>query len=405
MIRGACEALERMRAQPSLAVVIAEAFLARLGFSVITFALPFYALSLGMSLGETGLLISLRIMTSVLLKPVMGLAADRYGIKNVYVASIGGRGIIALLFMLATEPWHLFLVRALQGITSAAREPTSAVMLMQNADPNRMAATFSWYATSRSIGIGMGYPLAGALLAWTGDNYPLVFLFTAATAAIAFVLVWSFAADAAAVPSARDGMADEPGLAPGSAEDWLSFAALALLMAIPASMVQSLFPLIVAERTGLGKAEIGIIYTLSMGVVIVAGPLLGWVSDTISRRFVFAVRSVASVLSSVLYCVLPGLSGMTAARMVDDVGSAAFKPAWGSVMGDVARYAGKQRRGRIVSYLDTAESLGEAIGPILAGLIWQNSGILWLFGARIALTLVAEIQAIRALGGARDAQA
>ena len=56
MIRGATEAFGRMRTHPGLAVIIVEAFLARLGFSVITFALPFYALSLGMSLGETGLL-------------------------------------------------------------------------------------------------------------------------------------------------------------------------------------------------------------------------------------------------------------------------------------------------------------------------------------------------------------
>ena len=276
MIRGATEAFGRMRTHPGLAVIIVEAFLARLGFSVITFALPFYALSLGMSLGETGLLISLRIICSVLLKPFMGLAADRFGVKNVYVCSIAGRCLIAVLFMLTSEPWHLFLVRALQGVTSAAREPTSAIMLIQNADEKRVASTFSWYTTSRSVGIAMGYPLAGALLTLTDDNYPLVFLFTAATSAVAFVLVWLFASDAS-TSSPVDGLEETSG---GSARlaltDWMPFAALALLMAVPASMVQSLFPLIVADRTGLGKTEIGIIYTLSMGVVVVVGPLLGW---------------------------------------------------------------------------------------------------------------------------------
>ena len=44
MFRGATVATARLRAQPGLAVIIVEAFLARLGFSVITFALPFYAL-------------------------------------------------------------------------------------------------------------------------------------------------------------------------------------------------------------------------------------------------------------------------------------------------------------------------------------------------------------------------
>ena len=397
MFRGATVATARLRAQPGLAVIIVEAFLARLGFSVITFALPFYALSLGMSLGETGLLISLRIITSVLLKPFMGHAADRFGIKNVYVCSIAGRCLIALLFMFTSEPWHLFLVRALQGVTSAAREPTSAIMLIQNADEKRVARTFSWYASARSVGIAMGYPLAGAMLALTGDNYPFVFLFTTATSAVAFLLVWMLASDASG-SSQLDDLDTTPATpARLAVAAWLPFAALALLMAIPASMVQSLFPLIVAERTGLGKAEIGLIYTMSMGVVVIAGPLLGWVSDMISRRLVFAVRSVASVLSSVLYCVLPGFWGMTASRMVDDIGKAAFKPAWGSVMSDVTRNAGKLRRGRLVSYLDTAESLGEAIGPILAGVIWQNGGLLWLFGARIVLSVIAEIQAIRSL--------
>ena len=387
------------RTDRRLLVVIAEAFLARLGFSVITFALPFYALSLGLNLGETGLLIAFRIISAIAFKPVMGIASDRFGSRTVYVWSIAGRCLVALLFTLTYEPWHLFAVRALQGVTSAAREPASALLLIENADQARVASTFSWYASSRSIGIAMGYPLAGLMLALSGDNYPLVFLFTAATSALAFVMVWRLTADDAPAAGATQTTDADPvsPTPPLAVADWLPYAALALAMAVPAGMVQSLFPLIVAARTGLGKIEIGVIYTVSMAVVVVAGPLLGFAADTISRRLVLAIRSLASILSSVLYCVLPGFWGMTGARMVDDIGRAAYQPAWGSVMGEVSRGTDPRRRGRLVAYLDTAESIGEAAGPILAGVLWQYGTIYWLFGVRIALSVVAEILAVRTL--------
>jgi hypothetical protein len=54
-----------VRAQPTLVAVAAEGFLTRLGFSMIGFALPLYALSLGMGVAEIGLLYALRTVTTL----------------------------------------------------------------------------------------------------------------------------------------------------------------------------------------------------------------------------------------------------------------------------------------------------------------------------------------------------
>ena len=393
-MRRVADVVAHVRAHPSLAVILAEAFLARLGFSMVTFALPFYAKSLGFSLTEIGALIALRIVVSIFFKPVMGMAADKFGVKSVYVGSIAGRCAIALLFVLATQPWALFVVRGLQGLTSAAREPAAALLVVEHADDAQVARSFSWYAAARAVGMALGFPVAGLVLSLTGDDYRVLFLLTAIVSAVACALVWRYAAAERPVrsqPAVAAGPAD--GHTRRSASDWLRIAPMVLLMAIPANMVDSLFPLIVTERIGLDKAGIGLIYALSMGVVVIAGPLLGWAADTVSRRLVLAVRCVANVVSSLLYLVLPGFWGMTTARLVDDIGRAAFKPAWGSMMGEIARSGDKASRGRRLAYLDTAESIGEAAGPVLAGLLWQHGGIGWLFGVRVALSIVAELHA------------
>jgi MFS family permease len=86
---------------------------------------------------------------------------------------------------------------------------------------------------------------------------------------------------------------------------------------------------------------------------------------------------------------------MTAARITDDAGKAAFAPAWGSLMSELAR-AGSDKAGRAkrLAYLDTAESVGEAIGPVLAGALWQHGGLIWLFAVRIAIAIAAETYAV-----------
>lgn len=48
--------------------------------------------------------------------------------------------------------------------------------------------------------------------------------------------------------------------------------------------------------------------------------------------------------------------------------------------------------------LDTSQTLGEALGPALAGLLWQTGGDFALFAVRSVIALVAEIAALRVFG-------
>lgn len=85
------------------------------------------------------------------------------------------------------------------------------------------------------------------------------------------------------------------------------------------------------------------------------------------------------------------------ARVVDDSGKAAFRPAWAVVAADVAA-ADPARRGSRLAALDTSQNLGEVIGPLLAGILWQTGGVVALFAVRIAIAAAAEITAWHVFG-------
>jgi MFS family permease len=90
------------------------------------------------------------------------------------------------------------------------------------------------------------------------------------------------------------------------------------------------------------------------------------------------------------YLVAPSFAGMAGGRMLDDLGKAAFRPAWGALMAHVSSFD-RRRRARTMGYLGAGEDAGEAAGPIVAGFLWSTWGVTVLLVVRIAVAIVAEV--------------
>jgi MFS family permease len=157
-------------------------------------------------------------------------------------------------------------------------------------------------------------------------------------------------------------------------------------------MLANLFPIFAVEYAGLNEAQTGLIYLVSIAAMLCA-PVFGWLSDNVSRRLVLSLRGVANVLSSVVYLVAPNFVGVAIGRAVDDLGKAAFRPAWGALMAHVAGFD-RRRRARTMGSLSAGEDAGEVAGPVLAGFLWSTWGVPVLLAVRIALAVVTELYAI-----------
>src|SRR5438128_2300512 len=88
----------KRRSNVSLMAIVGEGLLSRLSFGLINFSLPLYARHLGLSLKEVGVLTALNSAVAVGLKPLLGWAGDRFGLKRTYLASISLRSLVSLSF-------------------------------------------------------------------------------------------------------------------------------------------------------------------------------------------------------------------------------------------------------------------------------------------------------------------
>jgi MFS family permease len=389
--------MKRSRIDPALLAIVGEGLFSRTAFGVVNFALPLYARSLGLSLSQIGILLSLNSAVAIGCKPLLGWTADRFGPKRTLVVAVSLRSLVSLLLVFSSAPWQLFAIRSLHGISMALRDPAAGVLL---AEPKQgkggVASAFAWYQTAKTVAGSSSKAVAGILLGLVGARYPILFLAGFVLSSLPLYVVLRYVRElpkvehhaATAAEDTGDGAPVEPARAPVFAVAGLGF-----VVATSAEMLAGLFPVLAIEHAGLTATQTGLVYGIATTVAVVSGPIFGWLADNVSSRLVLAMRGVANALSSVIYFAFPSFAGVGIARCVDDMGTAAFRPAWGSLMGQVAGLD-RRKRARTMSWLGMGEDGGGVLGPMLAGFLWNGWGIGALMGTRVLLAALSEVYAI-----------
>lgn len=388
----------------AVATVLTEGFLGRLAFGMLSFGFPLYALSLGLSLAQIGILVSLRSVFVLPLKPVAGWLSDRIGVRAVYLSGAAARTVAAALLFVVEGFIGLMFVRLLQGASAAGRDVASIGVIARDAE-GRVATAYSWYASAKHVGGVAGAGIAGLIIAASSGGYQTLFILVLVLSILPVAAAWFGLQEVSEEGEMQEDDHDEDDpIRRGRITEALALArelsgpvSVGMLVASSAFMVHGLFPVLATKYAGLSTAQAGLIYSLSAAVFLMTGPTFGWIIDRKGRTLGIAWRSAANIGSSFLYLLSPTFVGLAAARSVDDSGKAAFKPAWASAMAEIAAADPKQR-GKRLGILDTSQSLGEAIGPALAGILWQTGGIVALFAVRIAIAVAAEVSAIKVFG-------
>lgn len=384
---------DRDRAVVTISV---EAFLSRLSFGVISFALPLYALHLGMSVASIGVLLSVNVAAQIVAKPLLGGVADHFGHKRTLLVAIAARSSIPLLLVAAHAPWELFAIRLSYGLLQSLRDPPLLAIIAEVGGRKRIASTFAYYETSKNAAASIGRAAAAFLVGLTAQNYALVFAVAFVLSLLPMWVVARYLRDGGAVSAERIASPKsikQTASAAVKAPAILEFTTLGFLFGATAGML-NLFPVIAVKYFGLTGGEIGIILLSSTAVMMVAGPLFGWLADNVSRSLVLLIRGLANASSSLMYLAFPSFWGVAISKTVDDAGKAAFRPAWGSIMAEVAG-TDPTRRARTMSRIDVGEDGGDVVGPVLAGFLLSVWGLPVMLVARVVLALATEVFAAR----------
>lgn len=176
----------------TLAVMFLAQLLSATGFSVTFPFLPLYVHSLGTQTGISlefwaGMAFSGQALTMMLIAPLWGALADRYGRKLMVERAMFGGTVLLALMAFARSAEELVLLRAIQGFITGTDSAANA-MVASVTPRERMGFAMGMLQVGMWGGIALG-PLIGGLLA-DAFGYAMPFFVTAALLGLAGVLVW-----------------------------------------------------------------------------------------------------------------------------------------------------------------------------------------------------------------------
>lgn len=157
----------------NLQIIFLITLIAVMGVASITPAFPRIARELGISKQSVGLLIIFFTLPAVVLTPVLGVLADRYGRKNVLIPSLILFGIAGGICSLAREFEVLLILRFLQGVGAASLGSINVTLIGDIFTNSRRNTAMGYNSSVLSVATA-SYPFLGGLLASVGWYYPFI---------------------------------------------------------------------------------------------------------------------------------------------------------------------------------------------------------------------------------------
>ncbi len=411
-----------------------------IGFGIVLPILPQYAERFGAGAALIGVLSASFSLAQLLFAPVLGRLSDRVGRKPLIILSLFGTAAGSLLTGVAGSIGILFLGRIVDGISGASVSVVQA-SVGDLAAPRDRARLMGLIGAAFGVGFVAG-PAIGGLAALASPKLP--FFIAAAIAAINGIVairrlpetakgVAGHPLAIAEVVAAREAeharisaeaeadgeniasapaldgpgivepahlvRPDDDGLPPSTRAVITRLIVVAFVGVVAFSGFEATFSLLAKERLGLELAQTAGVFA-GIGVVLVAvqGGLVGPVTRRLGEHRTMQFGLLANALGLGLLAVDLGWPGLIPALLLLTVGQGLLTPTLSSA---VAGLAGRQR-GQWLGWQQSAGGLARVIGPLVAGSLFEFSGV----GVPYALGAALAVLALLLLPAAtRSAQA
>ena len=373
--------------------VTAAAFVGFTGFTLVMPFLALYIQQLGASDPAdvafwTGITLGVTPAITAICSPFWGRVGDRFGNKLLVQRSLVGGIAIMILMAQARQPWHLFALRAVQGLI-AGYGPLTLAMAALSAPPERMARAIATVQTAQRMGPAIGPAIGGVLASMVGLRN--VFFIAAGVYAVASLIMAVFY--------------DEPRTTADSAKprrrvpfrDILSFENFLLLMLVIFGLQlvdKSFGPVLILylNQLGYGAERSAVMAGALFSVLAVSGGAGNQLAAALLKRMTPRAVIDTAVLTAAASLALFALAEHTFLLFV---GMAAFGSAVGTAMTASFTAAGavipRHVHGASFGFLSSASLIGFAVSPILSGLVAARSIRAVFVSGVIALVVLAVV--------------
>ncbi len=347
--------------------------LARLGYQMARSpVLPRFAQDLGSAPELLGLIVAASTITGVLVKLPAGASSDFFGRRRMLVLGTLFFAGPPFLYPLVHSPGSLLLLRFLHGFATAIFAPVASAYVA-DLFQSRRGEKLGWFASAGDIGGTVG-PLLGGLVLYSTSSYSATYLLVGVLGIIPVLLVLRVPHDARP-PQAHAPRGGWPHVTAGVVEVLASRSVL-IASCVEAALYVGYGALLgflppYAKEIGLNDAQIGIILGGQLATTMVAKPMGGRLSDRIGRKplILFGLLLCSGILP--LFVLTGNFVLLLVFSAVFGLGVAVVTPSTTALVADLVK-AG--RMGSAMGVFGTTWDMGDASGPILAGLLIASLG-------------------------------
>ncbi|MDI9260036.1 MFS transporter [Alicyclobacillus sendaiensis] len=375
--------------QRNLVVLWIGTLLTSASYSMVIPFLPLFLLKIGVHQHTdiwSGALYSAAFVAGAIAAPYWGSLGDRYGQKPMIVRAGFVLFVIYGLTAFVQHPWELLVLRTLQGLLSGYI-PGSVALVGSNTPEDKVGYALSTISAASSAG-GIVGPLVGGTIARLFGNR-VAFGSASVLVLISTLLALFFVREmnkkrATSRPSVVRAIG-------GALHNKPLVTALSLNMVVSFSImtIEPVLTLYIAELDPSASAKnasflAGLVFSLAGIASVVFAPLWGKYADRIGFARVLTIGLAGGAVWTFMQIPFHSVIAFAAVRFVYGAFFCAVYPA---INGLIVRSTDASFRGRAFGLNQTANQIGNTVGPLVGGAIADATsihGVFWVTGALLA---------------------
>ena len=382
--------------RPPFVLILAITVTGIMSNVLITPALPDIIEDLGVPTARAGLLLAAATAPGIVLAPVMGLLADRFGRREVVVPCLMLFGVSGGLSSFAPSFEALLGLRVLQGVGSAGLINLAVVLITDHWDGLERARRIGRNTAALTAAIVVLPALGGFLTSLGGWR-------------ATFIPYWLGVATGAVIltrlpPWVRreETLREQMRLSHHAVWSWAVLGPVVLGSAVFVlifGLILTAAPLYLSDAFGLAPAARGLVLALPALTSTVAALGLGRLRARLGVGVLVMSGLVFFTLGFALVALVPALWAVCAGALLFGLGDGLLIA---TLQDTVAGQAPTESRGAVVATWLSFARAGQTAGPVLAGGGLETIGARATFGAGALVSGVLVLAQRPLLSGMRD---
>lgn len=351
-----------------LFILMINMFIAIASFGIVIPILPAYLKSIDQGGIAAGLMISIFAGAQLIMSPIAGKWADKYGRRIMIIAGLSGLALSMFVFYFSDSIGVLYVSRAIGGVGAALLVPAIFAYVADITTMEQRAKGNSLISAAMSLGIVVG-PGIGGFLAEFGLKMPLLISALVGVVAVIFstlVLKESKPADVVTPDGKSETMVKE--IAQSFKKPYFIPLVITLVMSFGLLAYESVLGLFVDDQFAASPQDIAWMITAT-GIVSVI--IQVFVVDKVIRRFgeanVLRIFLGVAAFGFLLSILISSYAFFFVITMIIFLSTSILRPVLTTL---ISKLAGNEQ-GFAMGMNNAYMSIGNVLGPLLAGALYD----------------------------------